>query len=248
MEVVNLFWDKNKLGKLESVCLLSYLENNHIINLFTYGSDITDIKHKNFNIINANEIIDEKEKFYYSGRGDCPNNSVVGFSDIFRYEVLYKVGGWYSDMDVTNFKNLVSVSSYDIVIRPHIKFGAVSNICRFPKNYEPLIELKQQTLNMINKENDNWVLPLKLFFDFVVNNKLDCYVLKPELLGDDNDKFIHYLLFDSYVSTKTVTKDFYCIHWCKTAFSSGNWNARALYNFESPKTLTLLDFLYYKYL
>lgn len=248
MEVINLFWDKNSLTKLENLCVLSYLENNHLVNLFTYDTKSIKIKHKNLNIIDANEIISEKEKFYYSGAGDCPNNSIVGFSDIFRYEVLFKIGGWYSDLDVVNFKNLTSISSYDIVLRPHIKYKVVSNICKFPKGYEPLLELKNLTIDRVKENNSDWSLPLKLFSNFVDENKLNAYILSPELLGDDNDKFIYYLLFDNYLNTKKSIENFFGIHWCKTAFSSGNWNARALYNFDNPKKMTLLDFLYYKYL
>lgn len=248
MDSVSLFWDNTELSNLEITCLKSYLTNNHKVNLFTYKPDLNIFKHKNLCVINANEIIEAKERFYYNGNGDCPKNSVVGFSDIFRYELLYKVGGWYSDMDVINLKNLSSISSYEIVLRPHEKFGAVSNICRFPKNYEPLKEIKKMTELAINKDNSVWTTPLKLFFDFVKKYGLDCYILKPELLGNDDDKFTHHILFDSFLSTKNSIKDMYCVHLCRSAFSTGNWSLKALYDFNNPKNMTLLHFFYYKYL
>lgn len=248
MEEVSLFWDKTKLTNLEILCLKSYLNNNHRVNLFSYNKSLNVFKHKNLSLIDANEIIDEKYKFYYSGNGDCPFNSVVGFSDIFRYELLYKVGGWYSDMDVVNLKNLSVVSPYDVVIRPHVKYGAISNICKFPKNYEPLKALKEHTQKVVLKNNDDWSLPLKIFFDFVVQNKLDFYIVKKDLLGDDDDKFIHHLLFDNFLDTRKSIEGMFCIHWCRSAFSSGNWNMKALYNFETPRNMTLLNYLYYKYL
>ena len=248
MEEVSLFWDKTELSKLEQLCLKSYLENNHKVNLFTYNQNLQVFKHKNLSVLNANEILEEKQRFYYKGNGDCPFNSVVGFSDIFRYELLYKIGGWYSDMDVVNLKNLSGASSFKIALRPHIKYGAVSNICKFEKGYEPLRELRKLTEQQITENNKDWTLPLKLFFDFVVHNKLECYILNQHSLGNDDDRFIHHLLFDSYLDTRNSIKDLFCIHWCRSAFSSGNWNMKAVYNFESPKNMTLLNFLYYKYL
>ena len=248
MDPVSLFWDNTELSNLEITCLKSYLANNHKVNLFTYKPDLTIFKHKNLNVIDANEIIEAKEKFYYKGHGDCPKNSVVGFSDIFRYELLYKVGGWYSDMDVINLKNLSGMSSYDIVLRPHEKYGVVSNICRFPKNYEPLKQVKKITESAINENNSEWSTPLKLFFDFVKTHGLECYIVKPELLGNDDDKFTHHILFDNFLHTRNSIKDMYCVHLCKSAYSTGNWNLKALCNFDNPKNMTLLHFLYYKYL
>jgi hypothetical protein len=247
MELVNLFWDNTELGKLELSCLNSYLENNHLVNLFTYNKNIYIPRHNNLSVIDANEIIEKQDKFYYIGNGDCVKNSIVGFSDIFRYEVLYKAGGWYSDMDVINLKNLSDISPRSIVIRPHKKFNAVSNICKFPKAYEPLREVKQITLNLVNSTNDDWTLPLKLFYEFVVKNKLEKYILNAELTGNDDDIFIQHLLCDNLIETRKSIKNMYGIHWCKSAFSTGNWNSNAIYNFNFPKKMTLLHYFYYKY-
>lgn len=245
MPVINLFWDNQKLGKLEKACIFSYLNNNNELQIFTYKPEIFDfVKDTKINVFNANEILPEKEKFYYTGNGDCIEGSVVGFSDIFRYELLYKIGGWYSDFDVINLKSLNSLDKSEIIIRPHYNFNYVCNIAKFPKGYEGLRELKEITQKNINVNNNNWVEPLLIFRDYVNKNNLEKYVVSEEYFGNDNSVLQQKLLFGKIYNTLPLIKSYYCMHLCGAAFKTGNWNAFAKFDFESPNKTTFLHFIY----
>jgi mannosyltransferase OCH1-like enzyme len=67
---------------------------------------------KNVIVKNANKIIEKEKIFKYPnkiilGFGE---NSYVGFSELFRYKVLYELGGWWSDMDVVCLKPLEEIT------------------------------------------------------------------------------------------------------------------------------------------
>ena len=225
MPLINLFWDNQELSKLEKACILSYHKNNNTLQIFTYKPELFDVfKDSKISIINANEILPEKEKFYYTGSGDCIEGSVVGFSDIFRYELLHKVGGWYSDFDVINLNDLSELDKKEIIIRPHSVFGTVCNIAKFPKGHNILKELKLTTQNSITSKNNKWVDPIVIFNNIIWKNKLNEFIAENNVFGDDNDKFQRKIIFDKMYSIFPIIKNFYCVHICASAFKTGNKN------------------------
>jgi hypothetical protein len=88
----HMFWAYGNLCQLEKVSVSSFLKNGYHVNLWTYG-DISNAPHGTV-IRNAREILPESEVFLNQ------RNSYASFSDLFRYAVLNKIGGLYSDADV----------------------------------------------------------------------------------------------------------------------------------------------------
>lgn len=85
-------WIGPELSKMEQLCLKSFVDNGHILHLYTYAT----VKNVPEGVIikDGNEIIPEDEIFRYK------NGSVSAFSNLFRFTMLYKKGGYWVDADL----------------------------------------------------------------------------------------------------------------------------------------------------
>lgn len=90
-KIIQSLWIGDRLSNLEQLCITSYLKNGHEFHLYTYGN-VHNIPLGTV-VKDANEIISSNEIFQDSHGG------VAAFSDWFRYKLLYKLGGWWVDMD-----------------------------------------------------------------------------------------------------------------------------------------------------
>jgi len=87
----HFFWAYGNLGAAFTQCILSFANKGFECNVWTYGS-IADLPSEL--VKDAREIIPETDVFLNK------QGSYAGFSDLFRYAVLTKIGGLYSDTDV----------------------------------------------------------------------------------------------------------------------------------------------------
>jgi hypothetical protein len=94
--VVQSLWVGDEISNVERLCLQSFIKNGYDFHLFTYG-EIKELP-KGVKICDANSIIPKSEVFTFYG------GSYAGFADWFRYELLYKKGGLWVDMDVVCLK------------------------------------------------------------------------------------------------------------------------------------------------
>jgi hypothetical protein len=101
---IQSLWIGPELSKLEQLCIKSYLDNGHEFHLYVY-EDVKGIP-AGTTIKDANEILDKSEIFYYQ------NKSVAAFSNLFRYTLLYKKGGYWSDTDCICIKPLTFTSDF----------------------------------------------------------------------------------------------------------------------------------------
>lgn len=97
---INSFWLGNSLSQLEILSIKSHIKVGHYYNLWTY--DNLDNVPLGVNIKDAREILPAEKIFCYQiGEG---KGSFSAFSNIFRYKLLEKKDGWWSDMDVIVLK------------------------------------------------------------------------------------------------------------------------------------------------
>jgi mannosyltransferase OCH1-like enzyme len=98
---IHFLWINNQpLSNLEKMCLNSHINNNHSCVLWSYD---TSIQYPNgIEIRDANRIIPKDKIFSY--KKPPFKNNLAGFSDLFRYKVLYEYGGWWCDTDVLCLK------------------------------------------------------------------------------------------------------------------------------------------------
>jgi mannosyltransferase OCH1-like enzyme len=100
-KVIKGLWIGKELSPNEILCVNSYLKNNHEFELYIY-KPIKNIP-ESVTIKDANQIIPKSEIFEYS-KG-LHKQSLAAFSDLFRFKLLYELGGWWSDMDAVCIKH-----------------------------------------------------------------------------------------------------------------------------------------------
>src|SRR5208337_137257 len=99
--VIQGLWFGEPLSTLERLCMKSFMANGHEFHLYTYEA-LQDVP-QGVVVKDANEIVPQtriKEFRWFAG-----------FSDFFRYSMLWK-GGWYVDMDVVCLRPLNFESEY----------------------------------------------------------------------------------------------------------------------------------------
>lgn len=94
--IIQSFWVGPRLGPMEVLCIHSYLENGHDFHLYTY-EEVQNVP-KGTIIKDANKII-RRNEIYVDAFG-----GYVNLSNQFRYTLLYKIGGWWVDMDTVCLK------------------------------------------------------------------------------------------------------------------------------------------------
>lgn len=221
--------------------LKSFLDNNHEVVLWSYEKPKNLIDGVIFE--DANQILDSKKIFLYDGNGDCRKNSCGGFSDLFRYYLLDKVGGWYCDTDVTCLNNFEELDKSDYVFRPHTKTLSVANIIKCPKDTNFIKQCIRDTETQVKPNNDAWIKPLIIFSNNVLKFKLEKYIVSNDYFGLDNDESIKNLIDINYYNKKFQLPK-YAIHWCNEAISRGTWNYSLKRDMQNPIPTTL----YYKLL
>lgn len=234
---INFLWIGNKLGKLEQLTLKSFLDNGHIPNLWLYDMSCNNVPEGTLRL-NANDILPSSRIFSYTGKGDCREGSFGGFSDLFRYYLLKKIGGWYCDMDVTCLKSFEKIDTAPYVIRPHNKVEIVGNIIKTPINAPFLDDCIQQTEALVNNENERWVKPVEILRDCVKKHSLEKYLAPEKWFGKDNIEDIRKILSIGVFLDKKILPE-YAIHWCNEAISTGKWDHSIKRNFNNPIPTTL---------
>lgn len=91
-QIIQSLWIGGSLSKMEKLCLKSFADNNHIVHLYTYGK-VSNVP-SNVQIKDGNTIVPEEEIFTYK------NGSHSAFSNYFRFNLLYKKGGYWVDADL----------------------------------------------------------------------------------------------------------------------------------------------------
>jgi len=88
-------WLGNDLGPLERLCISSFISMGHEFELFTMQEfEVPD----GCTLRPISDVCRDVEPFAYkSGFGA---GSYSAFSNVFRYTLLYRLGGWWVDMDV----------------------------------------------------------------------------------------------------------------------------------------------------
>lgn len=95
-------WVGRKLRWIERLAIKSYLDNGWRFQLYVYD-DVENVP-EGCEILDASAIIPAKEVFKEGMGSGAHAGSIGAFSDLFRYQLLFKRGGMWTDTDVINFK------------------------------------------------------------------------------------------------------------------------------------------------
>jgi hypothetical protein len=89
LDIIQSLWVGDRLSLMEQMCIKSHLRVGHPFHLYTYGGVggiPPGVTTKDANVIAPKWKIEQFQ-------------NLANFSDYFRYLLLYKNGGWWSDLD-----------------------------------------------------------------------------------------------------------------------------------------------------
>jgi hypothetical protein len=97
-KIIQSLWVGNSLSNLEILSIKSYQKFNNEFHLYIYNN-IDNIP-KGVIIKDANKIVPKEKIFKYTDQ-----NTYSGFSNYFRYKLLYLMGGYWTDIDIVCLKD-----------------------------------------------------------------------------------------------------------------------------------------------
>ena len=181
-KIIQGLWVNGSLNNLQSLSIKSFLSNGHEFHLYTYNSEIK--APIGTTIISADEII-SKKNIFLDERGGLST-----FSDMFRYELLFKKGGWWVDLDIVclrpfDFRSDYIFSSefvnFDKNSKPVTNIGIIkvppkSDIMRFCKDMAHKIW-------ELNYPNIQWAAFGRTIIDsyMCINNEYKKYIKHPHV-------------------------------------------------------------------
>lgn len=223
--VVNSLWIGNTLSAMELLSIRSFISHGFAFHLWTYDT-IENIP-TDVVIQDANTILPKSSIFRYQninkfGHG---KGSVSGFSDLFRYKLLYDVGGIWTDMDITCLQSFSINEPY--FFRYHHQLGLVGNFMKAPIHSELMWYCYQQTLAKVNEQNTDWLLPITILIDGVKKYNLNDYTY------DISNKDSFPIVRNLFLSNAYFSNNWKIIHWMNEEWRrfSVNKNYAVKYSF-----------------
>jgi hypothetical protein len=137
-QTFNTFWTGGDICPVTVMCMNSFVSHGGKLNLYSY--DELPSAPKTVEICDAASIIPRSEVFEAHG-------GFEHFSDLFRYELLHRVGGWWIDTDVVC--NTATLPPSDIAFARESRTGSfASGQMRFPKGHEVLRLATEQAASL----------------------------------------------------------------------------------------------------
>lgn len=209
-KTVHGLWIGNALSPIEQLCVASFIANGYEFQLWCYESVANVPTGCVFK--NANEIISKEDVFCYKNESSIGvgKDSYAGFSDVFRYKLLYELGGLWVDMDVTCIAPIIVKNDY--LFRFHHKLGAVGNIMYCPSKSEIMRTCYTRAKSEIMADNTDWLKPIVILNEAIVAYKLtDCI---QQISNDDSFPIVAKMLSIN----KKVSQHWQAIHWMNEEF------------------------------
>lgn len=211
---VHSLWIGSELSKIEILTIKSYIAQGHIFHLWVYDKINTPLP-DGVVLENANEIIPQKHVFRYKyvnkyGHG---KGSVSGFSDIFRYKLLYTKGGWWTDMDVTCLQPLNVSTPY--FFRKHQTLALVGNVMKAPPASPVMLACFEEAFREVNEENTDWHKPIEILNKHVQENALEKYIYAHVSNLDDWKEITAFI-----VGNEPLPPNYRFIHWMNEEWRS----------------------------
>ena len=98
LEPVRSLWVGDALPAAQRACIASYLRVGHPFELFTYG-EVEGVP-RGVRVRDAEEIVTRDRVFRYGKAAGESAGGLSGFSNLFRYALLLREGGYWVDCDV----------------------------------------------------------------------------------------------------------------------------------------------------
>jgi len=174
-DIIQGLWIGDSLSKMEQLSIKSFLDNGHEYHLYTYG-DVKNIP-KGTIIKDGNEIVSKNEIYTYK------NGSYSAFSNLFRFTMLYKKGGYWADTDLVCVKKIDIDNPYVFSSEPidnYSKNTVNAGLIKIPKNSDVALEaikIQKRHKQEILSGNMSWGSGPKTISEIVTKFSLEKYVL-----------------------------------------------------------------------
>lgn len=205
--VVNSLWIGDELGPIELLTIKSFIGHGHRFKLWLYDKVKTPLP-DGVEIDDAEDILPRTRIFAYKNKNEYGHGqgSVAGFSDIFRYKLLYEKGGWWVDMDVTCLKPLDFPEPY--YFRKHHDLAVVGNVIKCPASSELMRRCYEEAVQSVDADNTDWHKPIAILNANIAELNLLRYIRDGQSNIDRWEKTNRFILTDA-----RPMADWYYIHW-----------------------------------
>lgn len=133
MPTFRSFWYGDKLSPYQLLAMNSFLDFDHSYELFAYRKfDVPD----GVKLRDASEILPETRVFFYGDEAGPGRGSVSSFSNLFRYHLLKRFGGWWVDADIVCLSD--KVPSDEIFVGWEYEDLVGTALMKFPSSH-PLL-------------------------------------------------------------------------------------------------------------
>ncbi len=226
-KIIQSLWI-GELSHMQKLSIASFLSHGHDYHLYCYEKleGIPD----GCKVMDANEILPEKNIFSYKITYGCKKGSVSLFSNLFRYKLLLERGGWWVDTDTVCLKPF-NIKGGFIAAYESQKYIA-SGVMKSEKNHK-LINI---LYNEANKYGNNvrWgttgpKLVTKMLHKYRPVFKHNVRVLKPEAFYP-----IHFHDWRKILEDIEIPKNSYAVHlwfekWRRAGVNPNHIPKRSLY-------------------
>lgn len=172
---VHGMWIGTQLSNMELLTIHSFIVNGYTFHLWLYDQLETPLPNEVI-LHDAATIIPKDKIFRYKNSSQFGHGkgSVAGFSDIFRYKLLYEHGGWWVDMDVTSLVPFDVKSSY--FFRTHNSLKVVGNIMKVPAKSTLMLNCYNEAIASVDENNSDWHKPIEILERNIVDLGLDKFI------------------------------------------------------------------------
>lgn len=196
------FWISGKLQPINLLTIRSFQKHGHEIILYAYDVSVTN----ECEVRDARLILPESEIYYYKNMaGGNPNFKFGGIAERLKAEMLFRLGGWHVDLDVTCLKNFNTAKNFlssegwefkkdgsfitpEYILRPHNEGGIVANIIKAPAGSE-FARRYVEHCKTIDENNTQWTKSFRGLNKIIADLQLEKYILPKEILGDDSSEY-----------------------------------------------------------
>jgi len=230
-KVIHGLWIGKTLSPIELLCLKSFIFHGHEFHLWVYDHIETPLP-AGVIVEDASKVIGRDNVFSYRNTNQFGHGkgSYAGFSDIFRYKLLYEYGGWWVDMDVICLKPFDF--DEDFVFRKHHDFPMVGNMMKCKKNSDLMRICYEKASAAMDEHNRDWNLPIKILNDAVEDLQMKQYIR--EISNPDSWLYVRKLLLKKCV----VPGQWYALH-----LINEEWNRNKIDRMAMLKNSVLGDLL-----
>lgn len=208
-KLVHGLWIGNpNLGPLEKLTIYSFLDMGAEFILWHYEPIRTKLP-KEIVLRDAREMVSEDKIFRYPkdmilGFG---GGSYAGFSDVFRYKVLYEYGGWWTDLDVACLKPISEITD-PYWFRFHGSLSVVGNIMKVPPKSELMQKSFERAVIEHNGQQKDWHHAIRILCFYIELLNLSKYIHYEDCNLDRLDRVMPLVL-----ETVDYPKHWRFIHW-----------------------------------